>query len=567
MNAVRRCYPILFVAAVLGLAICPTAGFGAEVEGVAETEVTPGAEGAIDVLEEELGTEEAVETTVAISPAGIIPFVEYKDAPLPVVLKQLAETTKVNIVMTRGVIDANVTVTIRLENVNWRKALQLILELNKLEMTEDKEDNIIKVMTESEVAAEPMTTKVYPLNYLQAADHEISSVEYMDGKRKKTTKTEDGAMTMLKPFLAENETIEADAGGNKLIVHALPTTHERLKEVLGECDKQSQQVLIEVKLIEATTEAGKNLGIKWDFLREYGVGSSDMTRSYVRDLTKGDLAKSYSTDDSTLNEALSEASARTNSSLSLAGTGVLADQTGSSRIGGFDTLSGMTRDITHSATLGSARNFDWDAQTNILKTATLSADNVRLVLSALYEDASVKLVSNPRISTVHSRAATIRAVKEWPIPNWSFNADTGTWEVQGFDSKDIGITLRVTPYVNQDNFVTLDVDPEVSNLADTVTFGGGASGTAEIPVIDSRNALTRVIVKSGETLVIGGLVKTDEVLRKSGVPLLKDIPLLGNVFKHSSKTTMNFDLLVFITPTIVEGSSASVLSPPAGAIE
>jgi len=109
----------------------------------------------------------------------------------------------------------------------------------------------------------------------------------------------------------------------------------------------------------------------------------------------------------------------------------------------------------------------------------------------------------------------------------------------------------------------MDVDPEVSNQAGTLVFGGGAGGTAEIPIIDSRTAATRVVVKSGETLVIGGLVKTDEILKKSGIPLLKDLPLIGGVlFGHTSKSVRNLDLMIFITPTIVEGPGASVLAPP-----
>jgi type IV pilus assembly protein PilQ len=95
-----------------------------------------------------------------------------------------------------------------------------------------------------------------------------------------------------------------------------------------------------------------------------------------------------------------------------------------------------------------------------------------------------------------------------------------------------------------------------------VIFGGGAGGTAEIPIIDVRNASTRVIVKSGETLIIGGMVRTDEIVAKSGIPLLKDIPVLGNVFKHTSKSMESLDLMVFITPTIVEGPGAAVLAPP-----
>lgn len=230
-------------------------------------------------------------------------------------------------------------------------------------------------------------------------------------------------------------------------------------------------------------------------------------------------------------------------------------------------LSSFSQDITHAAEMKAGTSGTWGDVSTVTKYATLSPDNIRLVLSALMEDSDAKLVSNPRISTVDNTAATIRAVKRWPVPRYTFNADTGSWEVQGFDYEPIGITLRVTPHINQDNFITLDVDPEVSSQVGTVIFGGGAGGTAEIPIIDSRSALTRVIVRSGETLVIGGLVKTEEVLKKSGVPLLKDIPVLGNIFKHTSKSTVNLDLMVFITPTIVEGPGAGVLAPPAGTSE
>lgn len=534
-------FQVAALAALLGLIFCSVSGFavlaeGAEeiVEEVVEEEVA---------VEETLGPEEMMGPTVEITPTGLISFV-FTDAPIREVLRLFADKVNINIVATPTVTG---TVNMKLDNVKWRTALELILEVNKLKMIEDKENNIIKVMTQAEVAAEPLTTKIYALNYLQAADYGV----VVEGKEK----TMPGAATMLTPLLAENETIQADAASNKLIVNAIPATHDMLDTVILELDKQIRQVHIEVRFIEASTDASSNIGIKWEFLKEYGVEATDLSASYLRGLDKTYSSATGVADVGKSAERIYGSEDRSRSSAS-------STLLGPSRESTADFLSTFSRDITRDQ----METTSWDRLRgeveNTIKTATLSADNVRLVLSALMEDSDAKLISNPKIATVDNKLATIKAAKQWPIPRYNFNADTGSWEVQGFDYKDIGITLKVTPHINQDNYVTLDVDPEVSNQVGVAIFGGGASGTAEIPIIDVRNANTRVIVKSGETLVIGGLVRTDEILAKSGIPLLKEIPLLGNLFKHTSKSILNLDLMVFITPTIVEGPGAAVLAPP-----
>ncbi len=537
---------VFFATMFVGLMVYAGTGLGAVMEDtVAEattpTPAEPVAEETV-VEEEVLGPDEEMGPTVAITPTGLISF-DFREAPIRDVLRLFARQVKVNIVATPNV---QGTVSMKLENVKWRSALDLILDVNKLKMTEDKENNIIKVMTADEVQAEPLETQIYPLSYIQAEE----------------------ALEIVKPLLDENEKIQSDKTGNKLIVHAKPATHETLNTVITDLDAQTKQVLIEVKFIEASTEAGKELGIKWDMLKEYGVEAfgpgSDPTRTrmgrdYTRTRTYSDGVASGMSDTSSLSESLSSTSNRQISNLStnLAGTSS----------SGLNSFSGLTRDISHAANLTTTRNQLWDTGRTVVKWATLSPDNARLALSALMEDSDVKLVSNPRISTVDNKLAEIKAVRQFPIPKWTFNSDTGTWEVQGFDYKDIGVTLNVTPHINQDSFITLDVLPEVSNQTGTVIFGGGAGGTAEIPIIDARNAQTRVIVKSGETLVIGGLVKTDDITVQSGVPLLKDIPVLGNIFKHSSKSTVSMDLLVFITPTVVEGPAESILAPPSEYLE
>jgi len=561
MRLARKLEVVMFAATVLGLIFCPRAGFGAVAE---ETPMSP-VEGEEVVEEEVLGPEEEVGPTVAITPTGLISF-DFREAPIQEVLRIFARRVNVNIIATPLV---QGMVSMKLENVKWRKALESILDVNKLKMTEDKENNIIKVMTADEVQAEPLETQIYPLSYVQAED----------------------VIKVLSPLLDETEKIQFDKAGNKLIVHAKPATHETLSVVIEDLDAQTKQVLIEVKFIEASTEAGKDLGIKWDFLKEYAVEATGLTTSYEKGISKLFDTRAGESDRGALSERISRSgedqrdSGRDwsnetsySSSSDLMSSDGLLTTTGSMGSALSSDLR-LTRDLSSSGrssfSSDTTRNLErtsaWDRSrsdaTEVLKTATLSADSVRLVLSALYTDADAKLVSNPRISTVDNKEAEIKAVRQFPIPKWTFNSDTGSWEVQGFEYKDIGVILNVTPHINQDNFITLDVLPEVSNQTGTVIFGGGAGGTAEIPIIDARNAQTRVIVKSGETLVIGGLMRTDEITRKSGVPLLKDIPLLGNIFKHSSKTMVNLDLLIFITPTIVEGPAASILAPPAEYLE
>ena len=244
---------VVFTATALALIFGAAWRLSAETAPVAEPAVSP-----VETTEETVGPKEEVGPTVAITPTGLISF-DFREAPIRDVLRLFARQVQINVVATASV---QGTITMKLDNVKWRKALDLILEVNKLKMTEDKENNVIKVMTETEVAAEPMTTKVYSLKYLQAADYVVESVEYESGKKQKVTKKMSGAATMLKPLLAESETMQADPGGNKLIVHAIPAAHDRLLAAIDELDRRTMQVLIEVKFIEASTDAEKNLGIK-----------------------------------------------------------------------------------------------------------------------------------------------------------------------------------------------------------------------------------------------------------------------------------------------------------------
>jgi type IV pilus assembly protein PilQ len=159
-------------------------------------------------------------------------------------------------------------------------------------------------------------------------------------------------------------------------------------------------------------------------------------------------------------------------------------------------------------------------------------------LEALEKDNKANIISNPRITTTDNKEATILVGKEIPliVADEAGNAIT--------ELKKIGVTLRVTPHVNSDMTITMDLHPEISELSSQATVQGGV-------IISLQESDTRVIVRDGETAVIGGLIQEIESEFANGVPVLKDIPVLGGLFRFENTTTKKRELIIFVTPRIV----------------
>ena len=159
-------------------------------------------------------------------------------------------------------------------------------------------------------------------------------------------------------------------------------------------------------------------------------------------------------------------------------------------------------------------------------------------LEALERQDRAKIISNPRITTADNKEAKIVVGKKIPlvVSDESGNAIT--------ELTTIGIKLVVVPHINQDNRITLDLAPEVSDLSAQATVQGGL-------VIVTAEAATRVIVQDGQTAVIGGLIRTNESRVERGIPYLMDVPLLGHLFKTSNNVQEQRELLIFVTPRII----------------
>jgi type IV pilus secretin PilQ/predicted competence protein len=159
-------------------------------------------------------------------------------------------------------------------------------------------------------------------------------------------------------------------------------------------------------------------------------------------------------------------------------------------------------------------------------------------LEALERDNRANIISNPRITTTDNKEATILVGKEIPliVADEAGNAIT--------ELKKIGVTLQVTPHVNSDMTITMDLHPEISELSSQATVQGGV-------IISLQESDTRVIVRDGETAVIGGLIQEVETEIKNGIPVLKDVPVLGGLFRFSNDTKKKRELIIFVTPRIV----------------
>ena len=182
-------------------------------------------------------------------------------------------------------------------------------------------------------------------------------------------------------------------------------------------------------------------------------------------------------------------------------------------------------------------------------TAFLDADGVNAVFSFINQNSEARVISAPRTVTLDNEPAVLSVTRATPI----INVTAGTANTTGGSTityTNLGIILHVTPRISANNFVNLTVEPEVSRVFDTVTKVVNGS-TSQADEYDVRRMETKVMVPSGNTLVLGGLVQDDTRSANTKVPILGDIPGLGHAFRSDSKQRQKNNLLVFITPTIV----------------
>lgn len=446
--------------------------------------------------------------------------VDFPDEEIRTVLRNVADLFELNLVIPDTLQGKT---SIKLRDVSWRQIFKVVLEPVGYTFIED--GNIIKVVTTESLNLEPLSTEVFVLNYARAADVKPS----VDG--------------MVDPKVGGK--IMVDGRSNALVLTERPSAIQRIRPIILNLDKATEQVMIETKFIEVTDGDSKDIGVNWSSLKNYKVGTQGpITQDYINTHTRN------------ATDGVGEGNIDDAHRQQLADRGWLFPKPVTTYVP--NPITGKTDAIVTypDAKANDSHQLDFLHNLSQVTSTVFSADQLQLVLSALQTTNNTKLVSNPTVVTLNNTEASINIGEEFPIPNYTYNQERGNFEVSGFAYKPIGVLLKVTPQVNSAGFIKLTVAPEVTNRTQTVNFGG--SGGAVIPIIGVRKTTTQITLKDGYTLGIGGLVESSANKGQTKVPILGSIPGLGRLFRSDSTDSTVRNLIVFITARTIKPDGATV---------
>lgn len=307
---------------------------------------------------------------------------------------------------------------------------------------------------------------------------------------------------MIAGQLQSKDAPQVDERTNTMFYRETRSNIDAIRKLLVQIDKPTKQVMIEARLVEVTANPKQAYGINWAGV--VGSPSNPQTVTY----------------------------GAPNPAAPPPGANVPTN--------GF-ALGGNTNQNF----LGSL------GQLALGQFAILSVPQFSVTLQALNDDADAEFLANPRVVTADNMQAKIEITRSQPVPQLNFNEQTATAVFGGFQEKKYGNTLIVRPSVNKDNFITLAVKPEISNKVydQPFTFAGA---TVSSPVIDTRTLDSNVLIKSGDTLAIGGLLQDEVTKSRTKVPLMGDIPVVGYLFQSRTNVRVKRNLLVFVTPSIID---------------
>jgi len=475
--------------------------------------------------------------------------VDFPDEDVRTIIRNVADMYELNVVIPDTLVG---NVSVKLRNVTWRQVFDVVLE--PLNFTYIEDQNIIKIKSRDELLAEPVDTRVFVVNFASAAEMKNAISPLIDP--------------------AAGGKTQVDTRSNALIITERPSRMNSIQEIIERLDRPTEQVMIESKFIEVNNRDSKNLGIEWASLSGMQVSAGPFRRDYSDERTRDKISSNgrangasdtsntstTSSSSNTRNSTGSRSNSRQSETDNLTGN-VLSDRTtlnnSASSIDRFDSSEGTSSSLSSlvNSSVNSAIDNTWGVSSSTLDTAVFSADQFRVVLSALKTNNDVELVSNPTVVTLNNSPAQINIAEEFPIPSYRYNDEQGAFEVSGFEYKAIGVLLNVTPQINSAGFINMNIVPEISSRVDEVSFGG--AGGATIPIISTRRTRSTVTVKSGYTLAIGGLIENETSNRTTSVPVLGSIPVLGRLFSSESKSIDSRNLIVFITAKILSASGAT----------
>ncbi len=476
---------------------------GAEAAGPAEAVEAEGEEVAPStaVAKEEVPAAEEEEAGPIVEPGNVT--VNFKGADIRTVLAYLAEVSGVDIVPAP---DVKGPVDLKLTNKPWKVALDIIVR--NYGFAYEREGDIIRVVTIDKLRQEELATQAFNLNYGKAKD----------------------VVASIKNIVTDRGKVMYDDRTNVVLVTDIPTNLYKIGEVVNKLDKRTEQVLIEARVIETVLSDDEKLGIDWNI--KFSASGARRPTTLPFDSFK---PIPFGTK---LEDGLQYfPQVLTTSPTTATGTGSITTSTTAAEFPG--TAAGMV-------------SFPF-APKDSFTFGTLDFSEFRAVLEFLKARSGTDIVSNPRIATLNNSEALINVGQTLNLPKFERNSTTGKMEITGYDAKELGIILKVTPHINEKGEIVVDLAPVISDLLRYDTLDPTSGIVA--PVFSSRQAKTQVMIKDGETIFIGGLIKENNVDTRKKMPffgdLLGDVPYLGLFFSKKEITKQKTELIFFITVNLM----------------
>ncbi|MGC4029140.1 MAG: type IV pilus secretin PilQ [Steroidobacteraceae bacterium] len=433
----------------------------------------------------------------------------FQDIETRAFLQLLADTGGQNIVVSDSV---SGSVTMRLQNVPWDQALDVVLRLKGLDKR--KQDNVIIVAPAEELSARekadlaakkdiqelaPLRTEYLQVNYAKAGD--IASLIRAQGGA-------GAASSGGKSLLSGRGSVTIDERTNTLLIQDTADSIANIRQLVATLDIPVRQVLIEARIVVVSEDFARDLGVRAGFTGTARNGNDGL----------------YST----------------------TGTAAAADTILSSALTNLSGGSGSPYPVK--VPTGSTASNRYNVNMPIANPAgslalmVLGSDYiVDLELSAAQSEGKGEVVSSPRVITANQKEALIAQGTEIPYQE---AASSGAATIQ---FKKAELSLRVTPLITPDNRLILDINVQKDRVGQVIVTTGGVN----VPSIDTSEISTTVFIGDGQTVVLGGILETERRENEKKVPYLGDVPVLGRLFKTTSRVSNKDELLIFVTPKIL----------------
>ncbi|MDD5136582.1 MAG: secretin N-terminal domain-containing protein, partial [Candidatus Omnitrophica bacterium] len=341
---------------------------------------------------------------------------------------------------------------------------------------------------------------------------------------------------------SEKGKVTYDERTNTVIVTDIPTNLYKMGQIIARLDKKTQQVLIEARVIETVLDDSEKLGIDWNV--KVSVSGAKRPITFPFEQFKAGFGKNQ--------EGLNYFPQ------------VLTDNPQTAVAGGAGTAAVSTTTAAEFPTdAEGAFAFPFAVQDDF-KFGTIDFTQFSAILEMLKSRANTDIVSNPRIATLNNHEAVINVGQTLNLPKYERNSSTGKMEITGYDPKDLGIILKVTPHINDVNEIVVDLEPQISSLLRYDTLDA-ASGVVA-PVFSARTAKTQVMIKDNQTIFIGGLIQENDVDSKRKLPflgdILGDIPGVGLLVSKKETTKQKTELIFFITVNMMDDHEIKGLPDP-----